>query len=97
MSLADLIRGTSKRNSANVATPTLATPATDTEDARPNVATVATVTVADSPKRESAGAVTTFWWLHFPGLDPVVVAFAPPVDRLGALAAYPRAVTAELY
>jgi len=93
MSLADLIRGTSKRESADVATVTLATPATVSPPIRPSVATVATVTVAIATKHESASA--SLWLLHFHDLDPVTVAFAPAVDHAGALAAYPQAVAAE--
>lgn len=93
MSLADLIRGASKRDSADVATVTLATPATDGPPIRPSVASVATVTVAIPAKRESARA--TLWLLHFPDLAPVTVCFSPAVDHAGALASYPAAITAE--
>jgi len=93
MSLADLIRGASKRDSADVATVTLATPATDGPAIRPSVATVATVTVAIPAKHESASA--SLWLLHFADLDPVAVAFAPAVDHAGALASYPAAIAAE--
>ena len=91
--MADLIRGASKRDSADVATVTLATPATDGPAIRPSVATVATVTVAIPAKHESASA--SLWLLHFPDLDPVAVAFAPAVDHAGALASYPAAIAAE--
>jgi hypothetical protein len=93
MSLADLIRGTPKRDSADTATVTLATPATDGPLVRPSVATVATVTVAIAPEHESATA--SLWLLHFPDLDPLAVAFAPAVDHAGALASYPAAIAAE--
>lgn len=93
MSLADLIRGASKRDSADVATVTLATPATDGPLIRPSVATVATVTVAIPSEHESASA--SLWLLHFPDLDPVAVAFAPAVDHARALASYPAALAAE--
>ncbi len=93
MSLADLIRGTSKRDSVGIAPVTLATPATDGPAIRPSVATVATVTVAIPAKHESASA--SLWLLHFPDLDPVAVAFAPAVDHARALASYPAALAAE--
>ncbi len=93
MSLADLIRGASQRESADVATMTLATPATVSPPIRASVATVATVTVAIPAQHESASA--SLWLLHFPDLDPVAVAFAPAVDHAGALAAYPAAIAAE--
>lgn len=93
MSLADLIRGTSKRDSADVATVRLATPATDGPLIRPSVATVATVAVAIPSEHESASV--SLWLLHFPDLDPVAVAFAPAVDHAGALAGYPTAIAAE--
>lgn len=93
MSLADLIRGASKRDSADVATVTLATPATDGPAIRPSVATVATVTVAIPAKHEFASA--SLWLLHFPDLDPVAVAFSRGVDHAGALASYPAAIAAE--
>ncbi len=93
MSLADLIRGASKRESADVATVTLATTATVSPPIRPSVANVATVTVAIATEHESASA--SLWLLHFHDLDPVTVAFAPAVDHAGALAAYPQAIAAE--
>lgn len=91
MSLADLIRGAPKRDSVDIATMTLATPATDGPPIRPRVATVATVTVAIPAERVPAN----LWLLHFPDLDPVAVAFAPAVDHAGALASYPAAIAAE--
>ena len=95
MSLADLIRGKRKCDSAGFATVTLATFATDGPTIRPSVANVATVTVADPENHESAGVAAAVWLMHFPDRNPAAVAFAPAVDHAGALAAYPAAIAAE--
>ncbi len=95
MSLADLIRGKSKHDSAGFATVTLATTATDSPTIRPIVANVATVTVATPEQRESAGVAASVWLMHFPDRNPAAVTFAPAVDHAGALAAYPAAIAAE--
>jgi len=91
MSLADLIRGASKRESADLATVTVATPATVSPAIRASVATVATVTVA-SPENHEPAAV---WLMHFADRNPATVTFAPAVDHAGALAVYPDAIAAE--
>jgi hypothetical protein len=95
MSLADLIRGKAQRDSGEVATLTVATPATVSGLSAPSVATVASVTVAKPEKRESRDAPASLWLLHFPDLDPLAVAFAPAVDHAGVLSAYPAAIAAE--
>lgn len=95
MSLADLIRGKAKSDSASVATVTLATTATDSPPIRPSVARVATVTVATPENRNLEGVRAPIWMLHFPDVESVAVVFAPAVDHAGALAAYPAAIAAE--
>lgn len=95
MSLADLIRGKSKHDSAGFATVTLATTATDSPTIRPSVANVATVTVAIPEKHDAAGVAASVWLMHFPDRNPAAVTFAPAVDHAGALAAYPAAIAAE--
>lgn len=95
MSLADLIRGTPKRDSGGVATLTVATPATVADPSAPSVATVASVTVATAEERESKAVAASLWLLHFSDPGPMVVAFSPAVDRAGVLAAYPAAMAFE--
>lgn len=95
MTLADLIRGKTKRDSVDVATVTLATTATDRPTMRPSVAKVATVTVAAPENHELAGVAAAVWLMHFPDRNPAAVTFASAVDHAGALAAYPAAIAAE--
>lgn len=91
MSLADLIRGKHERASVGVATVTLATSATDRPKRRSTVASVATVTVANPPERETAFR----WLLHFADADALEVTFAPERDQAEVLAGYPNAIAAE--
>lgn len=53
------------------------------------------VTPVTSPDGVTAQARACLWRLHFPDLDPMIVAFAPAAGREGVLAAYPAAVAAE--
>lgn len=90
MSLSDLIRGARGNASVGVATVTPATVATDRPESRSTVASVATVTVANAPARETASR----WLLHLPdGL--LEVTFAPAACHADVLGRYPLAVAAE--
>lgn len=90
MSLAAMMQ---KRQSGNFATATVATSATVQ---RGDVATVASVAVANSKTVKTDNCKHYSGWLfHFTDSDDLPVIFTPAVDHAAALACYPDAVAAE--
>jgi len=103
MTLAKLIRG--KNESAEVATATPATFATQEGGRGRTVASVATVAVAKSPQGQTAppakvgaddAATASRWWLiHYHHRDPVEVVCYPESTHAKILERYPDAIAAE--
>lgn len=105
MSLVELIRGKSARDT--YATATLATVATQAGGNGRTVASVATVAVATPhksipepipgpPAIVGAGDLASRWWLiHFPDREPLELACFPPATHAEILEHHPVAIAAE--
>ena len=101
MILSDLIRG--KCAHQDVATATLATVATHRPQASINVASVATVAVANRADEELTRATeagtfqaTSQWWLiHFFDRNPIEVSCTPSATYADIMKAYQKAIAAE--
>lgn len=93
MNLSAMIR---KRHSGNIATATVATPATVQAKPTSCVAPVASVAVAnaETPKTDR-GKSCSRWLFHFTDRNDLPVTFAPAIDHAVALTYYPEAVAAE--
>ena len=91
MTLAALIR---KSESVRFATATPATVATLEGDKARAVATVATVSVANSPQARTATA-SRWWLLHYPDRQPTEFWSSPPATHAEIMEWHPEAIAAE--
>lgn len=91
MSLLSRLR---ERQAARIATATPATVATHEDDNGRNVASVATVTVAN-PTEARTATVSCWWLLHYPDRELVEVACFPPATHADILERHPEAIAAE--